>query len=270
MAACVFAAQMVNYPIGHGVSGHLLGGTLAAIVLGPCAAVLAMSAVVAVQCLLFGDGGITALGANALNMAVIGTLAGSAVFHALQRRSQGRWVTAVNAMIAAWLSVIVSAAACALELALSGAAPMASFPGAMAQSHALAGVGEALITGAVVVWLAQAEQTLSSDTPPGARRPQVHSLAKGRAGGMRFLALFAVLLAPFAASTPDAFESLAAQFAFAHRASIFFAAPLGPELLGGMPATGLGVFLIAALGSALAFAASWSLFRLVRMRAARR
>ncbi len=89
MAAFVFAAQMVNFPVGPGVSGHLLGGVLASVLLGPWAASVVIAAVLLVQCFLFGDGGVTALGANFINMGLIGAVGGYAIYATI-RRSIGR------------------------------------------------------------------------------------------------------------------------------------------------------------------------------------
>ena len=90
MAAFVFAAQMVNFPVGPGVSGHLLGGVLAAVVLGPWAGAVVIAAVLLVQCFLFGDGGLTALGANFVNMGLIGSVGGYAIYAPIRRAIGGR------------------------------------------------------------------------------------------------------------------------------------------------------------------------------------
>src|SRR5712692_5403656 len=100
MAAFVFAAQMVNFPVAGGTSGHLLGACLAAILLGPWPAILVMTTVFLVQCLVFHDGGITALGANLFNMGVLGAVLGSGLFHALRRIVPGH---TVPAFAAAWV-----------------------------------------------------------------------------------------------------------------------------------------------------------------------
>src|SRR3954451_10382475 len=104
MAAFVFAAQMVNFPVGPGVSGHLLGGVLAAVMLGPWAGAVVIAAVLIVQCFLFGDGGLTALGANFVNMGLIGAVGGYAVYAAIRRTvgGGGRGGVIFAAMLAAW------------------------------------------------------------------------------------------------------------------------------------------------------------------------
>src|SRR5512141_3055372 len=118
MAAFIFAAQMINFPVAGGTSGHLLGGTLAAIMLGPWAAMLVMTAVIAVQGLLFQDGGLLVMGANILNMGIITC----AIGYGLYRSALGgsRMVKLAVAGVAAWLSVMAGAFTTALQLWLSG------------------------------------------------------------------------------------------------------------------------------------------------------
>jgi cobalt/nickel transport system permease protein len=123
-AAFIFAAQMLNFTVAGGTSGHLLGGALAAILLGPWAGMLVLTSVLAVQALLFQDGGLLALGANILNMAVVGVLVGWLAYTAL-RRLLGERPTAslVSGFVAAWLSVFIASLLAATELAVSGMSP---------------------------------------------------------------------------------------------------------------------------------------------------
>jgi len=164
MSAFVFAAQMVNFPIAGGTSGHLLGGALLAILFGPWAACLSLTAVLIIQALVFGDGGITALGANVLNMAVLGTLAGYLTYRLLGRRPTGFRPAA--AFVASWVSVVVAAVAAALELALAGAIPLWVALPAMASWHTLIGLGEGIITTAVLAYLARVRPSLLSVLRP--------------------------------------------------------------------------------------------------------
>ncbi len=153
-AAFIFAAQMLNFTVAGGTSGHLLGGALAAILLGPWAAMLVLTSVLAVQALLFQDGGLLALGANVLNMAVVGVLVGWLVYTGLKRLlGQQTWSTIVAGFAAAWLSVVIAALLAAVELAVSGASPWGVVLPAMGLVHMLIGVGEGLITVAVLAFL---------------------------------------------------------------------------------------------------------------------
>ena len=147
MAAFIFAGQMVNFPVAGGTSGHLVGGALAAILLGPWAAVIVMTAVVALQALLFQDGGLAAAGVNTLNMAVVSVLVGWGAYRALlPLRALHPAAPAAAAFAGAWLSVQAAAVATALQLAASGTSPLHVALPAMAGVHAPIGVGEGLIT----------------------------------------------------------------------------------------------------------------------------
>ncbi len=157
VGAFVFAAQMLNFPVAAGTSGHLLGGAIAAILLGPWLGVSVLQVVVLVQALLFQDGGILALGANTLNMAVIGVLTAWITYRAGRALlGSGRIGVAVSAAAAAWVSVVVASLAAGVELALSGAYAAGVVIPAMCGVHMLIGIGEALITVAVVAFVASA------------------------------------------------------------------------------------------------------------------
>lgn len=147
-AAFIFAAQMINFPVAGGTSGHLIGAVLAAVLLGPWNATVAMAAILVIQSLFFQDGGITALGANILNMAVLAPWAGYTVYRLLA----GLWPRGERLAIAlaGWFSVLVAALAASLELAAAGTVPLAVVLPAMLGWHALIGVGEGLITIVVV------------------------------------------------------------------------------------------------------------------------
>lgn len=150
LGAFIFAAQMLNFPVAGGTSGHLLGGVLAAIVVGPLAGSFVLATVLIVQCLIFQDGGLTALGANILNLSIIGTLGGYGIYYLLRRillrNLNGTFVTYICYGFAAWFSVVIASAACALELAISKTAPLKIVLPAMVGVHMLIGIGEAVIT----------------------------------------------------------------------------------------------------------------------------
>ena len=153
-AAFIFAAQMLNFPVVGGMSGHLLGGALAAILLGPWAGMLVITSVLAVQALIFQDGGLLALGANVLNMAVVGVLVGYAVYQGLTRLlGRGRLGLYVAGFGAGWLSVVVASLLAAVEIAISGVLAWGVVVPAMGGIHALIGIGEGLITVGVLLFL---------------------------------------------------------------------------------------------------------------------
>jgi cobalt/nickel transport system permease protein len=147
MAAFIFAAQMFNFQVVGGTSGHLLGGVLAAVLLGPWAGTLVMACVVAVQAIVFQDGGLVVMGANIFNMGVVGTLCGYVLYRAvatvLGGEDRGRIPAAA---VAAWAAVVGGAALMALQLAVSGTAPLEIALPAMLGIHVVIGIGEALIT----------------------------------------------------------------------------------------------------------------------------
>ena len=152
VAAFVFAVQMLNFPILPGVSGHLLGGALCAILVGPYVGALCVSIVLLLQALLFADGGLSALGTNTTNMALIGTFVGYGVAVALRRvatRSRGGLL--LTAFVAAWVNTVVAALGFVLEYAIGGQGlALGTVFGLMSGFHALIGIGEGIITALTV------------------------------------------------------------------------------------------------------------------------
>ncbi|GAA4122076.1 hypothetical protein GCM10022415_25540 [Knoellia locipacati] len=150
VAVFVFAAQMLNFPVGAGTSGHLLGGALAAVLVGPWTATLCLTVVLAVQSLLFADGGITALGTNVVLMAVVGVWTGWLVFVGLRRLVRSAGVRAVPALagVAAVVSVPVAALTFTALYAVGGHAPipLGELAAAMLGWHTVIGLGEGVIT----------------------------------------------------------------------------------------------------------------------------
>ena len=152
-AAFIFAAQMLNFPVASGTSGHLLGGVLAAVLVGPYLGTLCVSVVLLVQALLFADGGLTALGLNVVNMALITTFGGYAVFVLFRRLlPTSKRGVAVASGLAAGVAVVLASVGFTVEYALGGAgdAPIATVAAAMVSVHAVIGLGEGVITALVV------------------------------------------------------------------------------------------------------------------------
>jgi cobalt/nickel transport system permease protein len=212
-AAVLFAGQMVNFPLfGLPVSGHLLGGVLAGVILGPWAGCVALTLVLVVQAVLFADGGLMSLGANVWNMAVVGAWGGSAIYEAT-RRSIGSSprATVFAAAVAAYLSVLLAAGMFCGEFALShGSAPfhLGQLVMWMFVYHALIGVGEAGITGSVVAFvLARRPELLQRAPQPGTLRGVV-------VAGVVMASLVAACLAPWASAWPDGLEAVGEKLAF--------------------------------------------------------
>lgn len=150
-AAFIFAAQMLNFPIAGGTSGHFLGAVFSSVLLGPWASLLILAIVLVVQCLGFADGGLTAIGSNIFNMGIIGALGGYGIFYIIytlfQKSRKGFFIALT---ISSWLSIVLGASATAIELTFSGTSPIQIVLPAMAGIHAIIGVGEAIITPAAI------------------------------------------------------------------------------------------------------------------------
>jgi cobalt/nickel transport system permease protein len=213
-AAFIFAAQMFNFPVGPGMTGHLLGGALAAILLGPAVGALVVTVVVAVQALAFADGGLTALGYNVLNMAVVTAFGGWAAFTLLKRLFP-RTVNGLSlaAGLAGGISVVLSSMAFSLEW-LFGATFPVSFPtvfSLMVGVHALIGIGEGVITGLAV----RSVLAVRPDLVRGAEgidlgdRTRVRSLRAVMVAGTVVAFVVAMIVAQFAAPDPDGLERVA-------------------------------------------------------------
>lgn len=206
MAAFIFAAQMLNFPVAGGTSGHLLGGALAAIVLGPWAGMLVMTAVIAVQALLFQDGGLLVMGANILNMGLITALIGYGLYRGVSKSSRGTKLAAVG--VAAWLSVMAGALATALQLWLSGTSNLQTVTLAMLGVHALIGIGEALITVATLAFILQTRPDLLDETSASAQG------GRGWVVAGVLISLAVVLLSPMASINPDGLNRVAEDLGF--------------------------------------------------------
>ena len=216
MAAFIFAAQMVNFPVGPLVSGHLLGGVLASVLLGPWAGAVVIAAVLLVQCFMFADGGATALGANFVNMGLIGAVGGYAIYAPIRRVIRGNKGVLIAAMAAAWFSVLLASGACAIELAASGHGDrFLTILAWMALVHAIIGLGEALITGAVVRFLLVRRPDLFDEPDlSGERYYAAKNWGQSMIGGLAVALAIAVFLAPFAYDRPDGLSYVGEKLGF--------------------------------------------------------
>jgi cobalt/nickel transport system permease protein len=210
MAAIVFAGQMVNFPLfGLPVSGHLLGGVLAAAILGPWAGCLAITLVLVVQAILFNDGGLLSLGANVLNMGVVGAWGGYAIFDSLRRLS-GKEASSVvpAAVIAAWISVLAAASLFCVEFGMSTGSKDFSLRGIfslMVMYHALIGMGEALITGSILAFVLARRPDLISASDSCSR---ISAAGRFTAAGVVAALAVAAFLAPFKSDHPDGLDKV--------------------------------------------------------------
>ena len=206
MAAFIFAAQMLNFPIAGGTSGHFLGGALAAIVLGPWASILVMTAVVGVQALLFQDGGLLVMGANIFNMGILTAVIGFGLYRLVVHQKRGLRLAVAGG--GAWIATMAAALITSAQLWLSGTTRIEIVLPAMLGVHALIGIGEGLIT---VAALAYIEQT----------RPDLLNMEKTAQEGGRgwvvggiLLTLAALFISPLASGNPDGLERVAETLGF--------------------------------------------------------
>jgi cobalt/nickel transport system permease protein len=248
LSAAIFAGQMLNFTVAGGTSGHLLGATLATILLGPWAAMVVMTTVVSIQALIFQDGGLLALGANLFNMGVIGVAVSYFVYTSIRKISGGRsWGIFVGGGVAAWFSIVISSLAAALQLALSGTSPANLAIPAMAGIHMLIGMGEALITVGALIFLYSARRDLlhmDRSSPKGGTALWIGGLA---------IAVFLVVLSPLASTHPDGLESVAQKYGFASSARTPFFNILPDYIIPGISNEGLATILAGILGVLLVF-----------------
>ena len=172
-AAFVFAAQMLNFPVAAGTSGHFMGSLLSALLLGPWNALIVMSVVLVLQALMFADGGVLALGSNIFNMGIVGGLGGYGIYRGLMAfLPKTKPVFLGACAVAAWISIVMASFAAALELSLSGTIPLRIAAPAMVGVHSLIGIGEALITAATLTLVLASRPDLirAAANPPGAGR----------------------------------------------------------------------------------------------------
>ena len=204
IAAFIFAAQMINFPVAGGTSGHLLGGALAAIVLGPWAGILVMTTVVGVQALFFQDGGLVVLGANIFNMGILTSLIGYGLYRAVEKK--GNTVKYLVTGAAAWLSVFAGALLTSLQLWISGTASLNIVLPAMLGVHAIIGIGEALITVGAVAFIIQTRPDLINESQEKGGRGWIVTGA--------LISLAVVLISPLASASPDGLERVAINLGF--------------------------------------------------------
>ena len=213
MSALIFVLQMINFPIAAGTSGHLLGGALAVIVLGPSLGVICISIVVVIQSLLFADGGLSALGVNVLNMAIITSLTGWFTITLWKKLfGESQFTLISGSVIAGLLSVVFSSIAFVLEYAIGGtvSVPLGNVLIAMISTHLLIGLGEGVITALIVSLLLRVRSDL---VYVNSKKNKSNTLSTSY-GVFIALILSLTLVTPYASSSPDGLESVASDFGF--------------------------------------------------------
>lgn len=222
VAAFVFAAQMINVPVAAGTSGHLVGAALSAVLLGPWRAVIVMTVVLAVQALLFQDGGLTALGANITDMGLAASLSGYAVAALAARGAASARARVVGGVLGAFAATLAAAVLTALWLGLSGLYPLLPIVQLMLVTHVAIGLLEAALTGAVLATLIRWRPDLVRGVGADGRISSSGAFAGGALGIALAIAAF---VSPFASGLPDGLDHAAERLGFAARARASFAAP---------------------------------------------
>ena len=216
MSALIFVLQMINFPIAAGTSGHLLGGALAVIILGPHLGIICISIVVVIQSLLFADGGLSALGVNLLNMAIVTSLIGWLVITSWKKIFGETNISIISgSIVAGFLSVIFSSVAFVVEYAIGGtvAVPLSSVLVAMLSTHLLIGLGEGVVTSLIISLLLRVRSDLvyvKNDVVAANNNSSFY-------GFFIFLILCLTLITPYASSSPDGLESVAENFGFSEK-----------------------------------------------------
>jgi cobalt/nickel transport system permease protein len=269
-AAFIFAAQMLNFPVAGGTSGHFLGAMLAVTLLGVWPAPIVMTVVLVVQALGMADGGITAIGANVFNMGVVAVFVGYGVFSGLKKvlpRTLPVYLASVA--VASWISVVAASAAASAELAISGTTPLGVALPAMVSVHMIIAVGEALITTAVVaaVLATRPDLVKTFDLPletvrRTSGRPVMRMSRRARfwsfvAGALVVAVALAVFVSPFASGSPDGLEKVAADEGFETAAAAEPAwglSPLGDYQLPGIGNERVATAIAGLLGTIVLFA----------------
>lgn len=214
-AAFLFAAQMLNFPVAAGTSGHLIGGVLVAALLGTSAAVVVVTTVLIVQCFLFADGGVSALGANMFNMAILAVAGGSGIYRLLTGWLPGSRGQVTAIAFAGWFSTVLASISCAGQLALSGTVAWSASFTAMAGVHMFIGIGEGLISALVLLSIQRTRPDLIGN---GAKPNGAAGWGECAGFGLLVALGLAVFVAPFACSWPDGLEFVAGKLGFEHQA----------------------------------------------------
>jgi cobalt/nickel transport system permease protein len=259
-AAFVFAAMMLNFPVAGGTSGHMVGGVLCSVLLGPSAAILVITSVLIVQCFVFADGGVLALGANVFNMAIVCSVGGYYVYRLVHRLLPGLRGQLAAVAFASWVATVAASIVCAGELALSRTVPWSiAFP-AMAGVHMLIGIGEAIITTLVIYTISQSRPDLLEGIAPqgpGRRYREVMAF------GLLIALGLALFVAPFACPWPDGLDHVAKRLGFRNHAitSRAVPSPIPDYLFPGIKSAGVATSIAGLVGTVVTFGLSLLLAR---------
>jgi cobalt/nickel transport system permease protein len=249
ISALIFAGQMMNFPIANGTSGHLLGGVLASALMGYPFGILALTLVITIQSLVFADGGLSVLGTNILNMALIGAGLGGIIHATLVKKLTLTGFNYLALGIAAWIAVLLAAVAVSFELAISGTIAFTQVITAMLSTHILIGWGEALIT-VGCCWLLVRDKPIVSNNW-NIMAPLMASM------------IIALMLSPFACGFPDGLEWVAEQYQLFHQSAPTFVAPLANYVVPGLNQEIFATGIAGLIGVLITFSMAWIIGNLI-------
>jgi cobalt/nickel transport system permease protein len=270
VAAFVFVAQMLNFPVIGGTSGHVLGAVLVSVLVGMNAGIVIISLILLVQAFLFADGGILALGANIFNMALVGSIVGTGIYRMVRIVIPGRRGIFTGVILAAWCSTVIAAICCTGELAWSGTvAWSAGFP-AMAGVHMLIGIGEAIITVLVVAAVMNTRPDLLPDAEVAETMSPARSMKEILIYGSVLIAGLALFVSPFSSRWPDGLEKVGATLGFDVKklTDPLVGSPLAEYRIPGIGSLSVTTALAGTFGAAVVFLLAVVLVRAISRRPA--
>jgi cobalt/nickel transport system permease protein len=264
-AAFIFVAQMLNFPVAGGTSGHLIGAVLVSCLLGPSAAILVMTVVLIVQCFLFADGGVLSLGANIFNMGIIAVVSGYYIYRGISAIIPGSSGKLAGIAVAAWISTVVSAICCTGELAWSGTIGWSTGFPAMAGIHMIIGVGETIITSLVIIAIYRTRPSLFTSPEPQRATSKANVFSEIIPYGLLVTVGLVLFVVPFVTSWPDGLEKVASMFGFSARAlrNPLIQSPLADYRVPGIGSLTLATAIAGLIGTVLVFVVSIILGRAV-------
>ncbi len=263
-AAFIFVAQMLNFPVAGGTSGHLIGAVLVSVLLGPSAGILVMTVVLVVQCFIFADGGVFALGANIFNMAIVGSVGGYYIYRMIHRIIPNGYGKLMAVAFASWVSTVIASICCTGELAWSGTVHWSmGFP-AMTGIHMLIGAGEGMITMLIIAAIYKTRPDLLS-SPITSEKTSTKPITDMLVYGAVVIFGLVLFVSPFASSWPDGLERVASTFGFESKALAqpVLSSPIADYHVPGIGSLSLATVLAGLIGAVIVFLLSFVLARLL-------